>query len=285
MTGEQDRSLRTLQFTVSGPIATVMLSHPPVNAVNRAMKAELRETFEAISAEPGIGAVILAAAGGRAFCGGVDLKEGPAPQDDIPVPREVLDPGWAWRAAQAAIRECAVPVIAAVEGPALGAGFGLVAMCDIIIASDQATFGLPEIKVGVLGGASKAMHMLGPYAARRLLFTGEPLTAAEMAQHGVVAQVTKAGQALQRAHQLAGQLATYSPVALRLAKESLLRVEGDATGQSYRIEQDYTARLAGFEDSAEARRAFLEKRAPRWSWRRRQQPAGATAAGPPARSE
>jgi enoyl-CoA hydratase len=280
-TGKPARALRTLTVDTDHGVTTVRLSHPPVNAVNRDMKTDLRQAFAAISDDRDVSVAILAAAGDQAFCGGVDLKERPAAESADDGPRAVLDPGWEWRAAQAAIRECAVPVIAAVDGPALGAGFGLVAMCDIIIASDRATFGLPELKVGLLGGASKVMHMLGPYKARQMLFTSEPVTASELHRLGAVAEVVAPGQAEVRAGQLARELAGRSQIALRLAKESLLRVEGDATEQNYRIEQDYTARLAAFEDSREARRAFLERRPARWTWRRR----APEPADPPARSE
>jgi enoyl-CoA hydratase len=265
------RAMDTLTVETGWGVATVRLDHPPVNAVNRTMRLELREAFGAISSDRDVRVAILAAAGDRAFCGGVDLKESRVPDPDTDPVRTVLDPGWEWRAAQAAIRECAVPVIAAVEGPALGAGFGLVAMCDIILAGPGATFGLPELKVGVLGGVSKAMHMLGPYRARMMFLTGEPISADEMHRLGVVGELVPAGLAEERARELAAELAQRSPVAMRLAKESLLRVEGNAVEQSYRIEQDYTARLAAFEDSAEAQRAFLEKRPARWSWRRRPQ--------------
>jgi enoyl-CoA hydratase len=269
----------TLAVEKGWGIVTVRLDRPPVNAVNRIMRLELRETFEAISADRDVRVAILAATGTRTFCGGVDLKESRVPDPDTDPIRALLDPGWEWRAAQAAIRECAVPVIAAIEGPALGAGFGLAAMCDILIAGPGATFGLPELKVGVLGGASKALHMLGPYRARTMFFTGEPIGAEEMHRLGIVAELVSAGQAEDRAREIAADLAQRSPVAVRLAKESLLRVEGDAVQQSYRIEQDYTARLAAFEDSAEARQAFLEKRPPRWSWRRRPLPPYSKAAG------
>lgn len=272
--------METLAVEKGGGIATVRLDRPPVNAVTRTMRLELRETFEAISADRDVRVAILAG-GARTFCGGVDLKESRVPDPDTDPVRTLLDPGWEWRAAQASIRECAVPVIAAVEGPALGAGFGLVAMCDIIIAGPGANFGLPELKVGVLGGASKALHMLGPYRARTMFFTGEPISAEEMHRLGIVAELTAAGQAEDRARELAADLALRSPVAMRLAKESLLRVEGDAVQQSYRIEQDYTARLAAFADSTEARSAFLQKRPPRWSWRRRPLPADSHGAGNP----
>src|SRR5690606_37477609 len=142
---------------------------------------ELREVFESFDEDRRVRAVVLAGAGERAFCGGIDLKElpGTGVGEDIPL-KTRLNPGWEWRAAQRAIRHCAVPVIAAVEGPAIGAGFGLVGVSDLIIASETATFALTEINVGLLGGASKALHLVGPHKARMMMLTGRPQTAQDM---------------------------------------------------------------------------------------------------------
>jgi enoyl-CoA hydratase len=259
-------ALETLEVERSEGFATVRLNRPPVNAVNRTMRLELRQVFDSLSEDRTINAVVLAATGSRAFCGGVDLREEP-PDPAILSTRALLDPGSEWRAAQHAIAHCAVPVIGAIEAPAIGAGFGLVSVCDIVLASATATFALAEIKVGVLGGASKATRMLGPYGARWMLFTGRPLTADDLYRFGGAAEVTPAGEAEQRARELATELAGYSPLALRLAKESVLRIEHDEVEWQYRTEQDYTTRLRGYEDSAEARRAYLEKRKPQWQWR------------------
>jgi enoyl-CoA hydratase len=261
-----DTAWQSLKVERGEGFVTVRLDSPPVNAVSQAMKHELRAVFDLLSDDRGINSVILAAAGERAFCGGVDLREKPQDPDTLPV-QTVLDPGWEWRAAQHAIVHCAVPVIAAVDRPAIGAGFGLVTCCDIIFASTTATFGQAEIKVGVLGGASKSARMLGPYGARLMFFTGDPMSAEELYRRGAVAEVTPSGAVEDRAQRMARQLAGYSPLALRLAKESLVRIEGDTMETQYRTEQDYTARLRGHEDSAEARLAYLEKRKPEWHWK------------------
>jgi enoyl-CoA hydratase len=159
-----------------------------------------------------------------------------------------------------------VPVVGAVERAAIGAGFGLVGVCDLVIAGEEATFGLTEINVGVLGGASKALRLLGPSKARRMLFLGEMVPAPELHRLGGVEEVVPTGQAEARAVQLAAQIASKSPIALRLAKESVLRIEGDEMMQRYRTENDYTNRLRTYNDSTEAIDAFLDKRPPRWTW-------------------
>lgn len=259
--------LETLRLERSDGVAVVTLSRPPVNAVNRCMQLELKATFDALSQDRTINTVVLSASGEKAFCAGIDLREtaAGAPVSDAPI-EATLDVGWEWRRAQAAIRHCSVPVIAAVEGPAIGAGFGLVGVCDLIIASELASFALTEINVGLLGGASKAVRMLGPFKTRMMMFTGTFQTAEDFYRLGAVEEVVSPGHALQRAREIGDLMAAKSPLALRLAKESILRMEGDALESNYRMEQDYTTRLRGFDDSAEAMQAFIEKRDPVWAW-------------------
>jgi enoyl-CoA hydratase len=266
-------NLETLELEHRDGFAIVRLNRPPVNAVNKTMMRELRSTFEALSQDRDINAVVFGATGERAFCGGIDLKEVAAgsPADaggvDAGVDvRAMLDPNWEWRQAQSAIRHCVVPVVGAIERAAIGAGFGLTGVCDLVVAGEQATFGLTEINVGVLGGASKALRLLGPSKARRMLFLGELLPAAELYRLGGIEEVVPAGRAEARATELATELAQKSPIALRLAKESVLRIETDEVMDRYRTENDYTSRLRGFNDSMEAIAAFNEKRGPKWTW-------------------
>ncbi len=261
-------TVQTLIVEKSRGIAVVTLNRPPVNAVNRQMQLELTAVFDALSQDREVGAVVLTAAGRKAFCAGIDLREQAARNGDATdAPIEAtLDGGWEWRNAQHSIRHCSVPVIAAVEGPAIGAGFGLVGVCDLIIASDSASFALTEINVGLLGGASKALRMLGPFKARMMMFTGRFQSAEDFYRLGAVEQVVRPGEALDTARVIAEEMATKSPLALRLAKESILRIEGDEMEARYRTEQDYTTRLRGFNDSAEAMTSFIEKREPQWTW-------------------
>jgi enoyl-CoA hydratase len=137
---------------------------------------------------------------------------------------------------------------------------------DLVIAGEGATFGLTEINVGLLGGASKAMRLLGPSKGRRMFFFGEMLPAQELYRLGGVEEIVPAGEAEGRAIELARELATKSPIALRLAKQSILRIEGDEVMTQYRTENDYTDRLRTYNDSKEAVDAFKEKRDPRWTW-------------------
>lgn len=255
----------TLEF-VDG-VAVVTLNRPPVNAVNRTMQLELTAAFELISVSKEANSAVLTASGNGPFCGGIDLKE-MASKEVVDKPlRATLDPGWEWRNTQAAIRHCAVPVIAAVEGATIGAGFGMVGVCDIIIASTRARFGLTEINVGLLGGASKAIKLVGPARARKMMFTGVLESAEEFYRLGAVDELVPEGNALDRALEIGRLLAGKSPLAMRLAKESILRIEGEQMETQYRTEQDYTIRMMGLDDSHEAMQAFVEKREPVWNWR------------------
>lgn len=263
--------MATIECKVHDNVAVVRLSNPPVNAVSRQMMRELTGCFLELAERRDVGAVVLTAAGERAFSGGIDLKERSAGgmPDSTEELRHLTDSGRQWRDTQGVIRHCPVPVVAAVDGPAIGAGFGLVAVCDVIIASSRASLGLTEINVGLLGGASKALRMVGPFKARMMFFSGDLVSAQELYRLGAVEQVTQPGEAEAVAIELARKFASKSPIALRLAKESLVRIEAMDFDMeaAYRTEQDYTTRLGNFEDSAEARRAFFEKRDPVWSWR------------------
>lgn len=257
--------LETLKVERDADIVTVTLNRPPVNAVNTQMQRDLVDVFTRLSEDRDVRAVVLAGAGERAFCGGIDLKDldsGVSGGDSL---KSKTNPGWHWRHTQHVIRHCAVPVIAAVEKPAIGAGFGLVGVSDVIVASTGASFGLTEINVGLLGGASKAIRMVGPYKARMMMLTGRMQSAAEFHRLGVVEQLVEPGEALAAASEIAHEIARKSPLAIRLAKESIVRIETDTVEDQYRIEWDYTNRLRGFNDSAEALQAFIEKREPTWT--------------------
>ena len=165
-----------------------------------------------------------------------------------------------------AITDCAVPVIAAVNGPAIGAGLAFAACCDMIVASDNATFGVTEINVGLLGASAHVSTLVGRHKAREMFFTGELVPAEELRQLGAVRSVVPREDLLATARELATTLAAKSPLALRMAKASMNHVDGLPLKEAYRIEQTYTDRLVRFGDSAEARAAFFENRDPEWKW-------------------
>jgi len=256
-----------LRVDVADHVATVTLDRPPVNAVDNTTYAAIESTFASLRDDKDIRVAIFTAAGDRAFCAGVDLKTyGTTSTSDLPA-KYAIDPARAARDAMWAITDCAVPVIGAINGPALGAGLALAACCDILLASENATFGTTEINVGLLGASAHLSLLVGRHKAREMFFTGEQVPAAELHRVGAVRAVVPLPKLLDVARDLAATLAAKSPIALRLAKESMNRVEFMPLKDAYRTEQDYTARLRGYEDADEARRAFLEKRAPEWKWR------------------
>jgi enoyl-CoA hydratase len=247
-------------------VATVTLDRPPVNAVHNGTFAELRDAFTAFNEDRDVRVAIFTAAGDRAFMAGIDLRAVGAFEGEPP-PSLVIDPPRAARDAMWAITDCAVPVIGAINGPALGAGLAFAACCDILVASENATFGTTEINVGLLGASAHLSTLVGRHKAREMFFTGEVVPAAELYRLGALRAVVARDALMDTALELARSLAAKSPIALRLAKESMNRVEHLPLKDAYRIEQDYTAKLQRFEDAAEARRAFLEKRDPDWRWR------------------
>jgi enoyl-CoA hydratase len=257
-----------IEVEVSEGIATVTLDRPPVNAVARSTLRQIRAAFESLNDRRDVRVAIFTAAGDRAFMAGADLKaiDEPRGGDDVPAPY-VTDPGRVARDAMWAVTDCAVPVIGAINGPALGAGLAFAACCDILVASDNARFGTTEINVGLLGASRHLLLLVGRHKAREMFFLGEQVPAQEMHQLGAIRSVVPRQDLDRVARELAQELAGKSPIALRLAKESMNRVEFLPLKEGYRTEQEYTARLQGFEDSREARKAFLEQREPQFKWR------------------
>jgi enoyl-CoA hydratase len=252
-------------------IALVALDRPPVNALDRGMVEELTQCFVEFGARRDVDVVVLTASGTRAFCAGVDLADSQQRYDPearaAASPLDQLDPGMRMREMFRAVYECPLPVIGAINSAAIGAGFVLASLCDVLFAADTARFGLTEINVGVLGGAAFAQRAVGPYKARRLFFSGELASALEMQEAGMLEDVVPAAELLDVAMAFARTVAAKSPIALRLGKLAFQRVEHLPTLEAYRLEQDYTEKLRGYDDSAEAGAAFREKRAPAWCWR------------------
>jgi enoyl-CoA hydratase len=256
-----------LTVDVDEGIATVVFDRPPVNAIDRASMVELGEIFSSFESDRSVRVAIFTSAGRRAFIAGVDLGTVGTEEPEQVSPGALLDPGRVARDAMWAITDCAVPVIAAVNGPAIGAGLAFAACCDMIVASDNATFGTTEINVGLLGASAHVSSLVGRHKAREMFFTGELVPAADLHRIGAVRAVVDHDELLPTAVGLARTLAEKSPIALRMAKASMNQVEGLPLKEAYRIEQTYTDRLMRFEDSIEAREAFFEKREPEWRWR------------------
>jgi enoyl-CoA hydratase len=263
--------LEFVSVEVADLVATVTLRRPPVNALSAPMMREIAQVFASLGRGTDAAVAILTADGEKIFCAGADIGESDRrynrrellPSESV---ADLVDPGDVVRDCFFSISSGGLPVIAAVNGLALGAGVALVASCDVVVASEKAAFGLPEIDVGVLGGGRHLQRMVGPYKTRKMFYTGEFVGAEEFQRLGAVEKVVPAGDLMAEARALADVIATKSPIGLRLAKESLNRVEDLGLKDGYRLEQDYTGRITRYQDSAEARRAYLEKRDPEWTW-------------------
>ena len=242
---------------VSDYIALVTLNRPPVNALDRAMRERIVAVFDEIS-ERGDVRVAVLTANGKVFCSGADLKDRP----DATQHGAFHSHNRITRETGNSIRECAKPVIAAVNGAALGAGLGLMASCDIYLASEEAVFGMPEINVGLAGGASMLRTLVGRSLLRRMFYTGLRVTAAEFYRRGIIEACTSSQDLVPEAMKIAKEIASKSPIAMNYAKQAANMVDLVPQRDAYRFEQNITMTLSKTEDAKEARQAFLEKRDP-----------------------
>ena len=165
-------------------------------------------------------------------------------------------------AARGSATECRKPVIAAINGPALGAGLALAAACDILLTAEEGCLGLPEIDVGLLGGGRHAMRLFSHSRVRRMMLTGLRVSGAELYRLGIVEACVPQADLLPTALGLAREIAAKSPIAITLAKHALNTIEEMSLRDGYRFEQNMTAELGKYEDSREAMLAFAEKRKP-----------------------
>ncbi len=258
-------SYKTLNVMASadGYVVTVELSRPEaLNAMNTAMGEELLRCFDAFTWDKTVRAVVFTGAGEKAFCVGGDLKERQGMSDEV------------WRAQHlifeqgaARILHCPVPVIAAVEGFAMGGGCELAVLSDLIVASESAVFAVPEITLGIfpgIGGTQLLPRILGAPMAKEMVFTGRRMDAKEALARGLVNHVVPKGQARAKALEIATTIAQNGPVAVRQAKKAInWGSETDLeTGMALAIEA-YNVTVTT-EDRLEGVKAFNEKRKPRF---------------------
>ena len=241
-------------------IAEVVMDHPPVNALTVAGWFELADLLRRLGADAAVRVVVLRAEG-RGFNAGVDIKEMQRTEGY----EALIGANRGCYAAFAAVYECAVPVGAAVNGFCLGGGIGLVGNADVIVASDDATFGLPEVDRGALGAATHLSRLVPQHKMRAMVYTAEVASAAELHHFGSVLQVVPREQLRDAALEVAGKIAAKNPTVMRAAKASLNGIDPVDVKRSYRYEQGFTfeLNLAGVAD--EHRDAFVEKRETRSS--------------------
>jgi enoyl-CoA hydratase len=236
-------------------IAEVVMDNPPVNALTVAGWFELADVVRSLGEDEKVRVVVLRAEG-RGFNAGVDIKE----MQNTEGFDALIGANRGCYAAFAAVYECAVPVIAAVNGFCLGGGIGLVGNADVIVAADDATFGLPEVDRGALGAATHLARLVPQHKMRAMVYTSATATAAELHHFGSVLKVVPQASLRDAALEVAGQIAEKSPTVIRAAKESLNGIDPIDVKRSYRFEQGFTfeLNLSGVAD--EHRDAFVAKR-------------------------
>ena len=234
-------------------VAEIVIDRAPVNALNAAGWHGLAAEIAAFGANPQVQVIVIRAEG-RGFCAGVDIKELNAD------PGLIVSVNAGNYATFKAVHLNPVPVIAAVHGFVLGGGIGICGAADIVIAAEDASFGLPELDRGAMGGAAHMQRMFGVQKTRYLFFTGEMIGAAEALQLGAIERMVPRAQLREQALAIADKIAAKSPAMIRLAKEALTGIEDGDLEAKYRWEQGFTLQAYMSPDSAETRKAFVEKR-------------------------
>ncbi|MGD9598409.1 MAG: enoyl-CoA hydratase family protein [Steroidobacteraceae bacterium] len=234
-------------------VAELVLNRPPVNALDCAGWNALAVAVAALGEDPAVRVIVIRAEG-RGFCAGVDIKELDAD------PGLITGVNAGNYATFKAVHLNKVPVIAAVHGFVLGGGIGICGAADIVIAAEDASFGLPEVDRGAMGGAAHLQRMFGVQKTRYLFFTGEMIGAPEAFRLGAIERVVPRDRLREEALGIAAKIAAKSPAMIRIAKEALTGVEDGNLEAKYRWEQGFTLQAYMSADSAEARRAFVEKR-------------------------
>jgi enoyl-CoA hydratase len=245
-------------------VALVTLRRPDVlNALNFALLDELASTLEKLDRDPDCHCVVISGSGERAFAAGADIKELAA---QTPVTLTEGDDFRHWNR----IGRIRKPLIAAVRGVALGGGCELAMACDMIVAGDDARFGQPEIKLGVMpgaGGTQRLTRAIGKARAMDMILTGRTLGARDAEAHGLVTRVVPAEATLQSALELATDVASQAPLAVIAAKEAILKAEELSLEAGLAFERRAFFLLFATEDQREGMDAFAAKRQPTWKGR------------------
>jgi enoyl-CoA hydratase len=253
-----------IRYELTDGIATITLNRPAVhNAMNERMREELTAVFGEVVRSEDARVVVVTGTGERAFSAGADIREFVAPQ--VPVRfrggRRRVD-------FRAAMDRCPQPIIAAIRGFALGGGLELALACDIRIAGEDSQLGLTEVNLAIIpggGGTQRLPRLVGRGKALEMILTGGRIDAREALRIGLVERVVPATEVLSSAQALARTLAEKAPVALRYAKEAVVKGLGLPLEDGLRLENDLATLLRTTDDRIEGAKAFLEKRKPRFT--------------------
>ena len=234
-------------------IAPLCFDKPPVNAFDSVEWASIAAEIDRLGKLPEVHVIVISAEG-KGFCAGVDIKElGANPEMIVPVNKGNYD-------TFAAIHRNPKPVIVALHGFVLGGGIGIAGAADIVVASECATFGVPEVDRGAMGGGAHLQRLFPVQKVRQMYFTGEFIDANEAWRLGAIERVVPRAELVAAAMEIAAKIAAKSPVMIQLAKEALNSIEDGDLEAKYRREQGFTLEAYSYKDSQEARDAFNEKR-------------------------
>jgi enoyl-CoA hydratase/carnithine racemase len=254
----------TILVEKNGRVAMLTLNRPDaMNAINMQMRSELRQALEALRRDADIGAVVITGIGEKAFSAGMDLREFAQANADVPV-AEMKRYRWENNEGIAAFDK---PIIAAVNGLAIGGGVELALLCDLTFASEVASFAFGEVKRGLMpgnGGTQRLSRRVGTARALDMILTGRTVSAQEALAMGLIEYVVPPKELLEKATQLAEQMAAKAPIAVRSAKAAVHRGADLSLADGLRLEQDLASFLYTTDDAKEGPKAFLEKRAPVW---------------------
>ena len=258
-----------VQLSREGRVAIIVMDRPEArNAMNREMAEQLNTTYDELAGDEAVWAVVLTGAGDRAFCAGQDLKE-------VEAAVKQAESGAAPRGASGGFggithRDFPKPIIAAVNGFAMGGGFEICLACDLVVAEEHASFGLPEVKRGLFAGAGGLVRIskrLPMPLAMEVALTGEPLGARRAYELGLVNRVVPKGEGVRAAVELANVICQAAPLAVRVSKKMLRTGVLQGEDELWALQAQLGAELMRSEDFLEGPRAFVEKRAPQWKGR------------------
>ncbi len=249
---------RTVRVERHGRVAVITMHRPEaLNAFNLEMTGELQAALKALDADPGLGCLVLTGAGEKAFAAGADIKEMATKTFAQAYGEDFITATWEQ------LTRTRLPVIAAVNGFALGGGCEWAMMCDLIFAADSAKFGQPEIRLGVIpgaGGTQRLTRLVGRAVAMDLVLTGRTIDAAEALRIGLISRVFPADQLMAETLKVAEAIAGFGRLAVMAAKEAVNRAEEVGLSEGVRFERRLFHGLFGTADQVEGMAAFVEKR-------------------------
>lgn len=255
-----DGTIKTEMSSEYEGVLLVTFDRPPVNALGIAQIEEFGNLFSTVKERfPDARCMVLTGTG-KMFSAGADVKELAVRTTEIQLARSILS-----RRMFDTLRSCQIPVITAVNGHALGAGCVVASCGDIVVASENAKFSLPEVLVGAMGGTRHTARFAPEKVMRYMALTGRKVDAAYLERFGGIQEVTTPENLLPTAMAMAADIAKNSPTITGLMKEAINLTEDMPLNEGYRVEQLFTTLSSSLPDAAEAGRAFVEKRAPVWS--------------------